>query len=124
MQQQVNEQTLKALIGKDIYAVKNDGSVVYGRLVRLHGNMLYLETSGADKARFGPIIPLVLFNLLAIGTLGAWGGGGCGFGGCGPYPGYGPYGVGPGGFPGSGPYPGGPCTPYGCGGKGGYYRQG
>jgi len=72
----------RKLIGKPIYAVRKDGSVATGKLVRIAGNRLVLEPDKSKKVRTKAIIPLVLFDLLAIGTFD----GGFGWGG---YPGYG-----------------------------------
>ncbi|MBW7456187.1 hypothetical protein K0U00_19330, partial [Paenibacillus sepulcri] len=71
MQRVSNEQARK-LVGKTIYAVRKDGSVRTGKLVRVHQNKLYLRPAGKDKAKSvktKAILPLVLFDLLAIGTL-------------------------------------------------------
>ncbi|MBB6633644.1 50S ribosomal protein L33 [Cohnella thailandensis] len=80
MSQVTREQAAK-LVGKTIYAKRKDGSVVSGKLVRLSGNELILEVPTGKKARTKAIIPLVLFDLLAIGTtpfgfggFGGWGG--------------------------------------------------
>ena len=92
MQRVTNEQVRK-LIGKTVTAVRKDGSVRTGKLVRFHQNKLYLRPVGNDKGKTvqtKAILPLVLFDLLAIGTLPYYGG----YGG---YPGfYGPYGYGDG----------------------------
>lgn len=71
------------LIGKRIYALHKNGSVVSGKLIRISGNRLVLEQSKGKKVKTKAIIPLVLFDLLAIGTAPyAFGGyGGYGFGG-------------------------------------------
>ena len=57
------------LVGKQIYAVRKDGSVASGKLVRISGNRLVLEQP-KGKVKTKAIIPLVLFDLLAIGTIG------------------------------------------------------
>jgi hypothetical protein len=57
------------LVGQRIYAVRKDGAVVSGKLVRLHGNKLVMEQPKNKKVQTKAIIPLVLFDLLAIGTL-------------------------------------------------------
>ncbi|AZN42951.1 hypothetical protein [Paenibacillus albus] len=110
--QRVSQQQVQQLVGKTIYAVRKDGSVVTGKLVHAHNSKLLISPLDADKkAGTRAIIPLVLFDLLVIGLFagGGWGGGwggGCG-GGCGcggGYPGGG-FPGGPGGFPGG--YPGG-----------------
>ncbi len=63
----VTRSQARALIGKEIFAVKRDGSVVRGRLVRMNGDQLILEPTDG-KARVKLFAPLVLFDLLAIGT--------------------------------------------------------
>jgi hypothetical protein len=88
--QRVSKEQVDKLIGKTVYAVRKDGSIRTGKLVRLHQNKLYLRPVGKDKGKkvsTKAILPLVLFDLLAIGTLPYAGGFGYG------YPGvYGPYG--------------------------------
>lgn len=91
----------KRLLGKAIYAKKKDGTIVTGRLVRIHQGRLYLSSLDPKKRvrTKGFILPLVLFDLLAVGlvsTNGFYGGG------CGPYGG-GAYGA---GIPGQYPYGG------------------
>jgi len=56
----------KKLVGKKIYALKKDGSVVSGKLVGIRGNRLVLEQP-RGKAQVKGLLPLVLFDLLAIG---------------------------------------------------------
>ena len=88
----VTKAQAQKLVGKRIYAVHKSGKVVTGRLVRLSGNRLVLEQPKGKKVQTKAIIPLVLFDLLAIGTspFGFGGFGGYGYGG---YGGYGsPYG--------------------------------
>ncbi|XEC93682.1 hypothetical protein AB6A23_20325 [Paenibacillus tarimensis] len=92
----VKQQNVRKLIGKPVYAVKKDGGVVKGKLVRMHGNKLFVEIPGAKgkQVKTKAIVPLVLFDLLAIGTApyaGLYGG----------YPGVGYPGI---GYPGAG-YP-------------------
>ncbi|CAM4011718.1 hypothetical protein L1N85_09175 [Paenibacillus alkaliterrae] len=92
----VTKQQVRKLVGKSIYAVRPDGSVVTGKLVRVHQNKLIVAPLKKDKGKLvqtKAILPLVLFNLLAIGTLPYWGGGygggyGGGFGGNCCYTGY------------------------------------
>lgn len=114
MNQLIDKQSVKNLIGQHIYAVRKDGTTVQGRLVRLKGNELVLQAPGGKNVRTSAIIPLVLFDLLAIGTIGAWGGGGWGGGGWGGGGWGGPGGFQQGPFPGPGPFPG--QSPYGGGG--------
>jgi hypothetical protein len=84
------------LIGKHVYAIRKDGSMVTGKLVRIQGTKLHIKPEGrGKKVSTKAILPLVLFDLLAIGTRPY----GYGFGG-GLYGGYGygaygsPYGYG------------------------------
>lgn len=70
------------LVGHNIYAVRKDGSVVSGKLVRISGNRLILEAPKGKSVRTSFFFPLVLFDLLAIGTAPfGFGGFGGGFGG-------------------------------------------
>jgi hypothetical protein len=83
----VPKEEAQKLIGQHIYAVKKDGSVVTGKLIRIKGTEL-IFASEKGKVQTKAIIPLVLFDLLAIGTTGfdgGYGGYGYGYG----YPGYG-----------------------------------
>ncbi|WP_163859830.1 50S ribosomal protein L33 [Paenibacillus elgii] len=92
----VSKQDVAKLVGKKIYAVKKDGTVVEGKLVRINGNQLMVSTRNGKQVKTSAILPLVLFDLLAIGTSPfAFGG----FGGFGPFGfgGFGPFGFG-GGF--------------------------
>lgn len=118
MKQQVTRDEAMKLIGKNIVAIKKDGTRVTGRLLKVSGNKLVLKRAVGKKVHTKAILPLVLFDLLAVATLpyaygsgpgfGYGPGGGPGFGpGPKPGPGYGPgfgggYGPGPG--PGYGPY--------------------
>ncbi|ETT47231.1 MULTISPECIES: hypothetical protein [unclassified Paenibacillus] len=111
----VTKQQVIKLIGKHIVAVKKDGSRVTGKLVRISGNRLILQRISGKKVQTKALIPLVLFDLLAIGTAPyAYGGGyGGGYGGN-PYGGGYGYGHGPGPGPVPGPYGGyGPGPGYG-----------
>ncbi|GLI09390.1 hypothetical protein YDYSG_54220 [Paenibacillus tyrfis] len=96
MPKAVRKQDVAKLVGKQIYAVKKDGTVVEGKLVRINGNQLMISTRNGKQVKTSAILPLVLFDLLAIGTSPfAFGG----FGGFGPFGfgGFGPFGFG-GGF--------------------------
>ncbi|AJS59711.1 hypothetical protein [Paenibacillus sp. IHBB 10380] len=91
MKSHVSKTEVKKLIGKNIVATRKNGSFVTGKLVRISGNRLILQRNVGKKVQTKAIIPLVLFDLLAIGTA--------------PYAGYGygtPY-AGPVGAPGVGP---------------------
>lgn len=102
MRKPVSKAVVKQYLGKEIIAYKKDGSFVTGKLVRISGDRLILESNKTKKVRTKAFLPLVLFDLLAVGTAPyAFGGGyGPGFGGY-PGPGYGPgYGPGFGGYPG------------------------
>jgi hypothetical protein len=80
----VSKQEVRKLVGKSIYAVRPDGSVVTGKLVRVSQNKLVVAPLKREKGKVvqtKAIIPLVLFDLLAIGTLPFLGGFGGGFGG-------------------------------------------
>lgn len=82
---------VKKLLGKPVFAVKRNGAVVTGKLVRIKGAELYIQPLGKNrKVHTKALLPLVLYDVLAVG--GAYGGG------YGPYygvPGYGPYAYGP-----------------------------
>ncbi|WP_018756264.1 hypothetical protein [Paenibacillus terrigena] len=84
----VTKAQAQRLIGKKILAVRKDGSYVTGKLVRIAGNRLILERRSGKKVHTKAIIPLVLFDLLAIGTASSPYYGGYGYGGS-PYGGYG-----------------------------------
>lgn len=92
----VRKQDAMKLVGKHIYAVKKDGTVATGKLVKISGGKLFLEQQKGKKVRTSAVIPLVLFDLLAIGT--APFAGPFGFGGFGGFPGFGPGFGGPGFF--------------------------
>ncbi|MNC40429.1 hypothetical protein D3C75_891400 [compost metagenome] len=102
MAQPVTKKQVMKLVGKNIVAEKKDGSKVMGKLLRVSGNRLILQRVSGKKVQTKALIPLVLFDLLAVGTApyaygGGYGyGGGVPYGGYGPGPGYGGYGPGPG----------------------------
>ncbi|MFD0697663.1 hypothetical protein ACFQZT_26660 [Paenibacillus sp. GCM10027628] len=56
------------MVGKQIIALKRDGTSVSGKLVRISGNTLIVAPQKGKKVQVKAIIPLVLFDLLAIGT--------------------------------------------------------
>ncbi|WP_338130993.1 hypothetical protein [Cohnella rhizosphaerae] len=73
----VTKAQAQKLVGRHIYAVRKDRSVVYGKLVGIKGDSLILERGNKGKqVQTKAIIPLVLFDLLAIGTApyAYWGG--------------------------------------------------
>lgn len=105
MVQPVTKSQVTKLIGKHIVAVKKDGSKVTGKLVRVSGNRLILQRVSGKKVQTKALIPLVLFDLLAIGTAPYAYGGGYGYGGV-PYGGGYGHGYGPGPYGGYGPGPG------------------
>lgn len=87
----VTKAQAQQLVGKHIYAVRKDRSVVYGKLVAIKGNSLILERGNGKQVKTKAFVPLVLFDLLAIGTAPFWGGGfgfGGGFGGYGGFGGW------------------------------------
>lgn len=86
----VTHSQAQKLVGRMIYAVRKDGSVASGKLVRISGNELVLERPKGKKVQTQAILSLALFDLLALGTVD----GGFGWG----YPGYGFDGFGYGGW--------------------------
>ncbi|MDB4867648.1 MAG: hypothetical protein JWR03_1981 [Cohnella sp.] len=64
----VTRSQAQELIGQQIYAVRKDGTVVKGKLVQVDGDQLSLQPMDGNKAQTKAFIPLVLFDLLAIGT--------------------------------------------------------
>lgn len=80
-------------VGKSIVAYKKDGGFVTGKLVKISGNRLVLRQNPGKKVKTKALIPLVLFDLLAIGSAPY------GYGAYGPYGGYGPGSYGYGGYP-------------------------
>jgi hypothetical protein len=85
----IRKEEVKKLIGQEIYAVKKDGRVVTGKLVRIKGSELIFAPEKGKVVQTKALIPLVLFDLLAIGTADGYGG----YEGYG-YPGYGYQGYG------------------------------
>lgn len=85
-----------------------------GKLLRISGNRLILQRVSGKKVQTKALIPLVLFDLLAIGTAPYAGGYGPGYGGS-PYGGnpYGGYGYNKYGGYAPGPYGGAPVPPIG-----------
>lgn len=103
--QYVSAQQARALLGQPIYAKRKDGSVATGVLVKVDQDRLVLAQLKEDKGKIvqtRAFIPLVLFDLLVIGTLPLWGGGfGGGKGqGCCPPKSYGYVNPGYSGYPG------------------------
>jgi hypothetical protein len=89
-------QQIRRLSGKRIYAVTKHG-VAAGKLLRVSGQTAWLrpDSIGGKKVKTRALLPLALYDLLAVGT--------APYGGIyGPY--YGPYYPG-GGYPGTGPGP-------------------
>lgn len=111
MTQAVTKKQVMKLVGKNIVAIKKDGTRVTGKLLRISGNRLILQRTSGKRVQTKAIIPLVLFDLLAVGTAPYAYGGGYGYGGV-PYGGG--YGYG-GGVPYGGGYGygGAPYPPYG-----------
>ncbi|MDQ0873247.1 hypothetical protein QFZ77_001906 [Paenibacillus sp. V4I3] len=92
MASKIRKDDVRKLVGKNIVALKKDGTQVTGKLVRISGNTLIVAPQKGKKVQVKAIIPLVLFDLLAIGTSPfAFGGFGGGFGYGGGFGGY-PYG--------------------------------
>jgi len=71
----VTREQAKKLIGQQIYAVKKDGSLASGKLLRIQGSRLILEQQKGKNVKTKAFVPLVLFDLLAIGTSPFVGGG-------------------------------------------------
>jgi hypothetical protein len=96
VQTNIRKDEVRKLIGKKVTAVKKDGTVVTGKLVRISGNTLIMAPVKGKKVQTKALAPLVLFDLLAIGTSPfAYGGFGYPYGG-----GFGGYGYGGGFYPG------------------------
>ncbi|KIL35922.1 ribosomal protein L35AE/L33A [Cohnella kolymensis] len=63
----VSRSQVREMVGQRIYAMRKDGSVVSGKLIGIRGNELIMEEP-KGKAHTQAFLPLVLFDLLAIGT--------------------------------------------------------
>jgi hypothetical protein len=82
---QVNRAEVRSLVGRSIIAWKNDGGIVTGKLVAIKGNRLIVKPSHSKTVQTKAFLPLLLFDVAAIGAAGSYG-----YGGFGPYPyGYG-----------------------------------
>ncbi|SDP19303.1 hypothetical protein SAMN04487897_1459 [Paenibacillus sp. yr247] len=68
MTSQIRKEDVRKMVGKQIMALKKDGTTVSGKLVRISGNTLIVAPQKGKKVQVKAIIPLVLFDLLAIGT--------------------------------------------------------
>jgi len=55
----IQKQEARKLIGKHIYALKKDGTVVNGKLVRVSGQRLFVQKPKGKKVHIKAIIPLV-----------------------------------------------------------------
>ncbi len=100
MQTKIRKDEVRKLVGKQVTAIKKDGTAITGKLVRISGNTLFMAPKKGKNVQTKAIVPLVLFDLLAIGTAPyAFGGFGYPYGGYG----YGGFGGGYGGFGGFGP---------------------
>lgn len=112
MTRAITKKQVMKLVGKNIVAVRKDGTKVMGKLVRISGDRLYVQPASSKKVQTKAIIPLVLYNLLAVGTS-PYAYGGYGYSGA-PYGGG--YGYGGGGYTGGaygyGYNPGYGGTPY------------
>nr|WP_312880440.1 hypothetical protein [Paenibacillus phytorum] len=91
MKSQIRKEDVRKMVGKQIVALKKDGTSVSGKLVRISGNTLIVAPQKGKKVQVKAIIPLVLFDLLAIGTE-PFGFGGFGFGGFDGFGGFGGFG--------------------------------
>jgi len=80
----VTKKQVMKLIGKNIVALKKDGTKVSGKLLRISGNRLILQRVSGKKVQTKALIPLVLFDLLAVGTA-PYAYSGYGYGGATPY---------------------------------------
>lgn len=66
--QHLGIQDVKKLVGKQVYCLKKDGTVASGKLVKISGTRILLAQPKGKQVRTQAVIPLVLFDLLAIGT--------------------------------------------------------
>lgn len=79
----ISMEQLEAMRGKHVYAMTRQGQHVEGILEKIEGGMIYLRKPESQNDQnkkagtsaffgggfgFNPFIPLVLFDLLAIGT--------------------------------------------------------
>ena len=66
----MNKAAVTKLVGKKVYAIHKNGGTLSGKLVKISGNTLYVQPDRANgkKVHTKAIAPLVLFDLLAIGT--------------------------------------------------------
>jgi hypothetical protein len=64
----LQKEQVKPFIGKKVYVVKKDGTQLTGKLVECKNNTLKLAPISHKKVQTKAILPLVLFDLLAIGT--------------------------------------------------------
>ncbi|MBM7568855.1 50S ribosomal protein L33 [Paenibacillus sacheonensis] len=80
----ISKKELAKYTGKKIYAVKKDGTVVTGTLAQISGNRVVLVQEKGKTVKTKALLPLVLFDLLAIGLFTGFDG--FGYGG---YDGYG-----------------------------------
>lgn len=68
MNSMIRHEDAKKLVGRYIYVIKQDGSPIEGKLLRVRGNKLILKQPGKAVSTKA-ILPLALFDVLAIGTL-------------------------------------------------------
>lgn len=92
----------KKWVGRKIVAITKDGANIRGKVVKVSGNKIWIKRTEKNKAHTSAIIPLVLYDLLAINGAGVppYGPGIPPYGGYGPYGGYPGYPIGYGhGYP-------------------------
>jgi hypothetical protein len=93
-----NRKAITKLTGRTIYVINKNGVRLSGKLIKVSGSKIYLQPTriGKKLVQTKAIIPLVLFDLLAVGTSPY------GYGGYGGYGGYsaGYPTIGYGGYPG------------------------